>query len=113
MIEVYRGRTGRHIDMGMPLHMNVVETLIVCILHQPLSVLLGIHLNRGARNLLRINHDVFDDVLIYGFVGCTMCNTMPSDLFIELLDKECHLCPCSSGKDDSCFSVTTGEHLRE
>ena len=113
MIEVYRGRTGRHIDMGMSLHMDVVEALIVCVLHQPLSVLLGIHLNRGSGDLLRINHDVFDDVLIYGFVSCTMCNAMPSDLLIKLFDEECHLRPCSGSKDDSCFSVATSEHLCE
>ena len=61
--------------MGMSLHIDVVETLIFDVFLNPQSIFLGVHLNRCAGYLLRIDNDVIDDILVKRFIFSSTCDT--------------------------------------
>ena len=119
MVQVYAGGCWSHPNMTVPLHTDGVEPLILDVLHQPGGVLLGVHLHRGRRDLLRIDQDVGDDVLAFGAGGGHFAlrfsqpvgDAVPCDLLVKLIDEDDHLGPGGRGEEHLCLTVAAGKSL--
>ena len=113
MIQVNTGRVRRHVHMRVPLHMDILKTLVIGVIHQPLGILLCIHFHRGTANSLRIDHNIRNDILVFTLILSTACHTMPCDLLIEVTNQGRHFRPCIGREIQYRFTVCDGKCFGE
>ena len=79
--------------MGMTLHPDVVEDVVVMI-HQPCLILCLVGGHRRAGDFLRIDDDVGDGVGVLIRVFVAERNAVPCDFLVKFPDKRLHFLPC-------------------